>query len=185
MKNVTIHKAKEWSVRYHNNRSLMMRRLFKSNIFGAIIMAPFFISMFFMEHFWFWLTFSFYILLFGILLIILGFVSRMQKIESSIKRLLTRIVVTITGIGLVIFFTLVFSSGFLDIPAYLSKDYKVIRGKPDYISSIHSKSVFQTIEINNISLKSVYIIPEDNSFIEYKAYYLPNSKYVIKLFEIN
>jgi hypothetical protein len=154
-----------------------------SNIFGVFITSPFFISMFFLEYFWCWLTFSFYILLIGVLLLILSIVLRIQKVESPIKRLLTRVILIITGIGLVIFFVLVFYSSFLDIPAYLSKDYKVIRGNP--ISSMSSKSVFEIIKINNVSLKSVYIIPQGKSLIEYEAYYLPHSKYVIKLYEIN
>jgi len=148
-------------------------------------MAPFFISMFYLDNFWYWLTFALYILLFGLVITIFGFTSRIEKFENPVNRMFIRIVAIIIGVGLVIFFAFVFSSSFLDIPPFLDKNYEVIIGRPDLISSINSRSVFQTIEINNISLKSVYIIPESNLLTEYKAYYLPHSKYVIKLIEIN
>ncbi len=153
------------------------------NILWAIIIFPFFISIFMIDHFLFWLLFGCYVCLIGLLLLVIGLFSKLMKIEGNIKRFFTRLYLLVFGIGMLAFFWIVWSSSFLDVNAYFSKDYKTIKGFPSHIGSRSSKSLFQTIEINKIELKSVYEINYKDIDKEFEALYLPNSKYVIRLWK--
>jgi hypothetical protein len=157
-----------------------MNNIIKNFLWGLLIF-PFFISMFFINHFIFWLLFGFYILLMGILMFVLGLFNRLEKVEGKIKRIFLRVNALIVGVGFLVLFGFVWIPSFLDVSAYLSRDFKTVKGFPNHIDHLSSRSLFQTIEINNIELKSVYEIPEKDFDKEIEAVYLPRSKYVITL----
>lgn len=114
-------------------------------------------------------------------MLIFGVQSNLEHINSVFKRTFAKISVIISGLGLIVFFVLVMSSSFLDIGAFLSKEYKTVVGFPNKGSQVSIKAFWQTIEINDIRLKSVYKISEENASKEIKAVYLPHSKYVLEL----
>ncbi|SES88030.1 hypothetical protein [Paenibacillus sp. NFR01] len=151
------------------------------NILGITLMFPMFISMFTLNHFISWLIFGIYILLLGLVFLFSSFLSNFEKIENKINKVFMRTLAFIVGVGMIMFFSLVWSTSYLDISAYFSESYETVRGYPSQIGDVSSKSVFQQIEINHIKLKSVYEIHEKDFNKELEATYLPRSKYVIKL----
>ncbi|WP_276358459.1 hypothetical protein [Cohnella caldifontis] len=143
-----------------------------------------FLSRYLKEQFWFWIIHTLFFLLFGIALVIGAiFINKFKRTKNKKNNKLMQVVGIFSGVALIIFFINEFLPSYMDIPAYISKDYEIIRGKPDYISGKSRRDLYQTIEIKNIRLKNEYIIPLD-SISEYEIYYLPNSKFVIKLSEI-
>ncbi|NBD25402.1 hypothetical protein [Paenibacillus glycinis] len=156
-----------------------MKRILNHLIWGLIIF-PFFISMFCLSYFPCWLLFGLYILTIGILSIF-GTFSKLEKIKNKVRRIFTRIAFPIVGIGMLVFFCFVWAPGYLDIGNYMTKDYRTVKGFPEHIDHLSSRSLFQGIKVKNISLISVYEIPEQDFDKEIEAVYLPRSKYVIKL----
>ncbi|WP_438349958.1 hypothetical protein ACP8HI_04620 [Paenibacillus sp. FA6] len=160
------------------DRRSIVNNLLKNFLWGLLIF-PFFISIFCINHFLFWLLFGIYILLIGILLTTLSLFNKLETIEKKLKRYFIRAFTFLGGIGMVVFFSYIWATSYLDIGAYFSKDYKTVKG----FSSGHvtARSLFETFEVNNIELKSTYIIPEEDLDKEVEATYLPRSNYVIEL----
>lgn len=156
---------------------------YNKKIVWNIAMVPFFVSLFFLQYFLVWLLLGSYVVFLGGFLIILSIKGDFQRISGVLKRRVYKATTMMSGIGLILFFSFIWATGYLDIGNYFAKNYEEVKG----ISSHHisARSLFETFEIEKIKLKSVYIIPEEDFDNEIKAVYLPHSKYVIKLWVYN
>ncbi len=98
-----------------------------NHVLWGIILFPFFISMYYVNYFPLWLLFGLYILIIGALSIYGSIFSKLERIEKKGKRIYTRIILIITGIGLIVFFSLVWATSYMDIGNYISKNYNTVK----------------------------------------------------------
>jgi len=138
-----------------------------------------FLSIILIKYFIFWTLFNCMTLYFGIAAILYSLISNLNHIKKN--KDLVRIAGVLAGFVITLIILNQAVSSLRDIGSYLSKDYSVIKGTPDHISSMGSKVRTQTIEIENMKLTNAQRISRSDYHSEMEIYYLPRSKYVIKI----
>jgi hypothetical protein len=107
--------------------------------------------------------------------LLLAFSCAMMLINKEYK-LAERILYTIATIVLMFV-----TPHWLDIPSYLSNDYRVVEGVPtqfEYRSPYKAGSYLQ-VKIQGIELKMPTSIPKSDSHRWFVVHYLPNSKFIM------
>jgi hypothetical protein len=159
-----------------------MRRLLKSNLFWCMVFAPFFVSMFYLDHFVIWLVFLFYFLLTGV--VIIGFsMTPLTKIAGKVKRYFLKVTNITIGCVIILFFGTLFGRGLMDIPYCINKEYETVVGVPSHVSkSRSSRNLVQTISIEGVTFRTmVYELRKEFYHSKLKITYLPNSRYIIDI----
>ncbi len=107
--------------------------------------------------------------------LLLAFSCAMILINKNFK-LAERILYTIATIVLMFV-----TPHWLDIPAYLSNDYRVVEGIPTQFEfrSPYKAGSYLQVKIRGIELKMPTSIPKSDSHRWFVVHYLPNSKFIM------
>ena len=161
-----------------------MNKILKSNVFGTILMIPFFISMFLLDIFWGWLVFSCYFLIIGIYIILLLIFGDMKNVKNRLVKALMKGSMLLVAIGLIYFFYLWGLPSIKDISNKINNNYEFIVGVPIKTYEINTRNrfpIWQNIEISEVKLKNMNPITPIELEKTMLIQYLPNSKYVIHI----
>lgn len=134
----------------------------------------------FMEYYLKWIARGLFWFMLGIIVVCYGIFGKFN-VAGTIARGFVRVVVGLMGGGLILIFFIETFGGLLDFGSYLRKDYGRVEGVPVKISEMTRRSAWHTIEVDGIRLLNTQKDIDKYLNQETEFYYLPRSKFVVKI----
>lgn len=154
------------------------------NFFSYIWIGTVVVLRFFSHIFWCHLLLL--TVVFGTILILLAFCVFKRKLYFKkphiLKSIALRLFAALLAGGIIFLVNETILKLYLDIPYYYKEDYKVISGKGYIKTSSHRGNINQTITVRGVSLHNEQDIVDRSYDGEmFRIYYLPHSKYIVKM----